>query len=498
MSPSQTPVRPVRWYNLVAYGTGDLFGGGSFVLVSLLFLFFLTDVIGLPPGAAGLVVMLGKIWDALFDPVMGYLTDHTRSRFGRRRVYFLFGCVPVALAFASLWLPVRLGEPLAGAALYATFAYFVLAYVVFSTVFTMVMVPYSAINAEMSQDNATRTRLTAARMIGSGTGTMLAGVLPKLVVSQFEDPKVGFVVMGIAFGLFFAAPWPFVFAGTFEATAPATARPLAGTTHKAPLADFFGGLVSLAVNRSFRVHIAMYVAAYSAFDIMLAVALYYVTHYLHRAASFPLFLGALLCAQLVSIGVYVVIANRFGKGPAFILGLSVWALAMVLSFMLPSEAPSTWVAAMFVFAGLGTSAGAMIPWAILPSVTDIDELITGQQRAGTYAGAMIFIRKLVQAGVLFALGLVLQAVGYTPGATQSPTTVQGLRVVFCLLPLVFIALGIGAALFFKVTPRTHALLTDELARLRQGGSKTDVAPKTRSACEVLTGLPYERLYAQRR
>ncbi|MCK9549113.1 MAG: MFS transporter, partial [Sphaerochaeta sp.] len=83
--------RKVGMKTLVAYGLGDMYGGGAFMIVGMLFLFYLTEVVGLSPALAGLVFGIGKVWDAVSDPLMGYLSDRTRSRYGRRRVYFLAG-----------------------------------------------------------------------------------------------------------------------------------------------------------------------------------------------------------------------------------------------------------------------------------------------------------------------------------------------------------------------------------------------------------------------
>ncbi len=97
--------RRVPLKNAIAYGIGDIYGSGAFLLIGLLFLFFLTDYVGLSPALAGLVFAVGKGVDAITDPLMGYVSDITRSRHGRRRVYFLVGIVPVALSFVLLWVP---------------------------------------------------------------------------------------------------------------------------------------------------------------------------------------------------------------------------------------------------------------------------------------------------------------------------------------------------------------------------------------------------------
>lgn len=167
--------KPVKFKHLLIYGVGDIFGGGSFLIIGMLFLFFLTEVVGLSPGKAGMVFAVGKGWDAISDPLMGYISDKTRSRFGRRRVYFLAGIIPIAAAFIVMWIP------LGSTNQWVLFAYYSFAYVLFSTVFTMVMVPYAALNAEMSTDYKVRSRLSGSRLIFSGFASLLGGLFRRLL-----------------------------------------------------------------------------------------------------------------------------------------------------------------------------------------------------------------------------------------------------------------------------------------------------------------------------
>ncbi len=104
--------RPVKIRNMLAYGFGEFYGGGSFVVISLLFIFFLADIVGISPFYAGLIVMIGKGWDAISDPFMGHLSDNMKSRYGRRRIFFLIGVIPVAVAFLMLWISVRFDSEL--------------------------------------------------------------------------------------------------------------------------------------------------------------------------------------------------------------------------------------------------------------------------------------------------------------------------------------------------------------------------------------------------
>ncbi len=472
--------RKITFKNLLSYGVGDIFGGGSFVVINLLFIYFLTDVAKLNPALAGLVVLAGKAWDAISDPIMGYISDTTKSRFGRRRIFFLLGMVPIILSFIAMWLPVSFESQM------VKFIYYALAYIFFSTAFTMVMIPYSALNAEMSREYKERTRLSGARLIFSQISSLISGTVPKMIIDTFPDKGEGFLVMSIIFTVFFALPWIIVFFGTWE-------LPDVQIENKS-LSDFFKNLLVIWTNKSFRVHIGLYICAYSALDLIMAMFIYYLTYYIQKPHIFTMCLGAMLVTQVLFLPVYVFIANKKGKGFAYRVGVSIWAIALVSTLLFDSSTPLQYIVALSVLMGAGMSAGTMIPWAILPSVTDVGELITGKQQAGVYAGAMTFIRKLVQAIVLAVFGGVLGAIGYKAGVVQSPETLERLRLLFALLPPSLMVCGILISLKFKITPVTHPIIIQEINRLKMGGSKAEVEQRVKDICETLTGHKYEKLF----
>ena len=134
MTEKSTIQRPTM-KNVFSYAVGDLYGGGAFFIIGALFLVFLTDVAKINPALAGTIILVGKIWDAITDPSMGYISDNTRSKFGRRRIYFLLGIVPIFLSWVLLWSSFGLQSDV------GKFIYYLLVYLLFNTVFTMVMVP---------------------------------------------------------------------------------------------------------------------------------------------------------------------------------------------------------------------------------------------------------------------------------------------------------------------------------------------------------------------
>lgn len=476
-------VRKISFGRLVLYGLGDIFGGGSFAIIGMLFMFFLTEFAGLKPFTAGLVFAAGKFWDAVSDPIMGYLSDRTSTRFGRRRVYFLAGFIPVGVSFALLWVSINT------ASVAVTILYYSFAYILFSTVFTMVMVPYAALNADMTPDYKDRTRLSGARIIFSQVSGLVAATLPKIIIDSYADQRTGFVVMGIAFGLFYALPWLPVFFGTWERPEAVSS---ATSTRSAGIFRNFGTIFR---NRSLRIHIGMYVAAYSAMDVLMALFMYYLVYVLNRDGVYSLAMGSVFIIGIFMLPVYVVIANRRGKGAAFRVGLSLWMIGMLIAVFVQPESSLALLLVACVTIGLGVSACVMMPWAILPSVVDVDELITGKNRAGIYSGAITLIRKAVQGLIAMPLvGLVLQLIGFVSNQPQSPETVVRLRLVFFAGPVVFLAAGFLVSLAFKITPATHDVVRKELERFRAGGKKEDADDETIATAELLTGLPWSELH----
>ncbi len=483
--------RKVRFINQVAYGIGDIYGGGSFFLISTFSMFFFINVAGLSPVLAGLIPGLGKIWDAVSDPWMGYITDNTKSRFGRRRVYFLAAIIPIVISSALIWLPVRFDNQL------YTFVFYFFAYIFLYTVSTMTMVPYSALCTEMSTDFKERNRLSGTRMIFSVLSTMAVALFAERIIRSMDDPGQGHLYMGLVFACLFALPWIFVFIGTWELPVKQTA-----TVDGSGIFRNFGTIFR---NRSFRVHIVMYIASYSTMDIVMAWLKFYLTDYLEKPALLSTGLAVLILSELAMLPLYIVLANKKGHGTALVTGLSIWGAAMILfAFHTPATSSFVIIANCFLI-GTGLSAAVVMPWSMLPFVTDVDTLITGKHRAGTYAGAMTLIRKLIQgAFVLPLLGLLLTLIAYkTPNAEeirtkavilQSVGTLSAMKLCFIGMPLVMIALGIVASFFFRINKSTHAVIMDEMRRLDSGGKREDADPQVRSVCETLSGHPYEELY----
>jgi len=480
--------------NIFSYAVGDLYGGGAFFIIGALFLVFLTDVVGLSGSLAGTIILVGKVWDAITDPSMGYISDNTRSKHGRRRLYFLIGIIPIFISWVLLWTSFGMDSQV------FKFIYYLLIYLLFNTVFTLVMVPYNSMPAEMAQDYKDRSKLITIRMLFSQGGMLLGAVLPLTIINMFKDnPSTGYLIMATIFGLIFSLPWIFVYKGTYEQD-----HELVQSKHKGikeisrKITKDFG---STTKNKSLRIHIFMYIAAYVSMDVFNALLIYFIRDYMGMYSNYQVLLGIVVIIQMLSLFVVMKFVNRFGNAKTYRIHSTIWLIAIIALFMINSGVPVWLVLGIGSVVGFGLSGCVMTPYNMLAFVIDSDQMITGLKRQGIYAGVMTFLRKLAQALALFFVGLGLDIVGYQKPIddviqTQSDGTLLGIRLMFFVIPVILLISGIIASFRFKITPENHEILLQEIKRLEDGGSKNDVEPHTRNIVESITGVKYELCWSK--
>ncbi len=194
----------------IIFGLGDWGPTTAGTAIMFFFAFFLTNVARLPPAYASIVLLVGGLWDAINDPIVGVLADRVHTRWGRRRPFFLFGALPFALALIALWWVPPWDAPL------AKLIYYVAAYLVWDSAFTLVSVPYAALTPELTEDYDERTRLNGYRMVVSMAGGLIAAIAVPVVAGLFPEPKTGYLLMAAIFGVLGAIPYLLLFFGIRE------------------------------------------------------------------------------------------------------------------------------------------------------------------------------------------------------------------------------------------------------------------------------------------
>jgi sugar (glycoside-pentoside-hexuronide) transporter len=424
----------------------------NLALSSLLFLypFFLTDVIGMRAGLAGLVPLFGRAVDAISDPLMGRLSDATRMRAGRRRPYFLIGMLPFGVLFAALW------ADRSGAGETAQLAYYAGVYAVFVLAMTVLSVPYLALIPEMAASYQERTAVNAFRAAGAIFGTLLAATAMRPLAEVFGGGARGWATVGLAAGLYLVLPWPFLFRSTFERAG--FSRP----SHQ----PFFASLMSLARHPAYRSLTGLFLLGRIAIDLASTMFIYYFTYWLARPEDYGATLGLFLLSVVGALPLWLRISRHLDKRTLFLLGAASWVGSQLFLLAATPEWPRLWIFVGAAIGGVGYAAADMIPWSMLGEVVDEDELRTGERREGLYFGLFTFLRKLGGATAVALALWVLELSGFVANQAQSTTTLTTIRVLTAVVPGVFVVLGAWVARGYPLTRARHDEILAALERRR--------------------------------
>ncbi len=489
---------------MLGYASGDIYGGGAFLIFSTLYMNYLVIVEGLSVVNATTIIFVGKMWDAVTDPLMGFVSDHTKSRFGRRRVYFLFGAALVALSFFLMWNSFGIA-PGSGLMLYH-----MLAYMLFGTAFTVVMVPYNAILSDMTTDYNQRTRYTAVRMMFSGGASLVCAVAPAMMIARLGSTvngpaqKPGYLAMAAAFGLVFGIAWLATFFGTREN------RAYQQPDTKSGLRQWRG----LFQNRSYRVYLGIFLSVQIAIDLLLALFVFYIDIVLMNYQAYQVIMAVLMIFQLVFMGFVNVLAQKKGKAFPLLVGMPVWIAA---SFAFLFFTPSTPLAAVCVVAGViafGAACGNLCTWSMLSDSYDVGEVMTGHRHEGLYSGFTTFIRKFASGFSVLLMGIGLQAAGFNQNeynllksiesasghfdvsAYTGSAIVNAIKYMFVFVPVILLSITVAFALRYKLNNKRFATTREAIARFKQDGETATFSAEEAEDLEAVTGRPASRLWGR--
>ena len=449
-----------KWF----FALGDIFQGGFFNIVNFFYSIFLTDVIGISPIWAANVFLLGKVWDAISDPAMGIISDNTRSRFGRRRPYFLLGAPLVFIAFVLMWYPLRAGSEA------AKIVFFIGAYILMNTASTIVSVPFLAMSAELSTDYNERTSITNIRMIVSIISSLVCAVAPMLIVGAYQDVRTGYILMSVVFGLFFSLPLLLVFFKTPE-------RKQFSEGKKGALKEMFGSL-RLKVFRRF---IAMYLGIVVAMDITSMIFAYYMTYNLGRADELSFVLGALLISEVAFVPLASRIAGKTSKTRAVVIGNLGWCVCAAASMLISRDSPGFMIYVLAVVLGGFMSFSLIGFTALFGDVTEVGEYHFGYRAEGSFSGIQQFIRKCAAALANWIALMLLGLAGFINptekiengittiiNQTQSSTVLLMIKAILGIASIILLIPSTIIAIRWTLTKAKHAKLIAYLDRKRAG------------------------------
>ena len=451
---------------LASYALAQLGLSAMNTLVSTQVPFFYVDTLGLPAALFGWVMLIGKLWDAVTDPLMGHLTDNTRSRFGRRRPYFLVGA-PLLALFTFL-----LFSPPAGLSGEAVFPWLLVTFLGAYTARTIFETPYQALAPDLTPDYDQRTRVATWRVTIGNLGDLTGAIVPMVLLAVLA-PRTTFRWSGATVGVVIAASALITFWHVREREGVRHGPPV-------PLVRNLKQILLFPVrNRPARILIASYACA--VFAMTLPVAVFrFVNKYVFTATGLE---GTVLAPWVDAMGksAFLDVAVILGYFTGVFASAPLWARALrtrdkkhayVFAFVYLGVTASGifWIprelGILFPLLNVLVGAGAlglwMLPGALGPDVLEWEELHHGSRHEGGFYGIWMLVQKTGGGIALFAMGFLLHRVGFVPDAEQGEDAIAGLRLLYGGTPLLVAALG---ALLFARYPLTREVYAEVRARL---------------------------------
>lgn len=495
---------------MINYSYTNIFIGGAGYIISMYFTIFLTDVVNISLRQASTVVMIATIWDAVTDPVMGMVTDRTRSKYGKHRRYLLWGIPLLLVSYSLLWNSYGINgkENPTGA-----MVYFILVYMLYKTAFTVISVPHTAMLPELAPEYNLRTQYNSVGYLFNSAGMVPAFGIVVLILGlcgSGDDltsaSKKPFLIIGIILSVFFSAAVFMTFKTTREQSS------LNIKNEPLDIKYVLREYVLVFKNRSFRQYFFMSLAYQFATGFYNNSKVYYIKYLANQYSKYALFNAVAGVAEAGAFPLNYALTMKYGKKkcgnivtPLMLAGLAIglimqrsggkgaliWVLLMLLSMVLYP----------FGMSGLG-----FVSTNIFPDLTDVDELITGRRREGVIATFSTLIKKSISGVMAAMVGFTLQGFGLVTGDTvsqyekttgeifaQSENAILGVRICVAVIPIISAIISLYLLKKFKMTGDDHTMIRAAVATKHKYGTVT-LSDEEIERCELISGQKYENTW----
>lgn len=477
---------------MIGYNSAIFLGNGSFYIIGIYFLNFLTYVEGLTTKQAGIVVLCAKLCDAITDPAMGIITDRTRSKFGKHRVYILIGIIPAAISYFLMWYSFGISSHFSQT---ATMIYYIFAYMLFSAVWTLIMVPHTAMLPTLAPEYSLRTQYNAIRTIldaiGSYGSFIISAILFGFVETEEFSPasRNKFLLMGILLALFFSLPLIYTFKATDEPSSvnlnpePFNARELVSEYR-----DTFR-------NKAFRQYFMLSIFNCMATGFIANSSYYFLRNVADHAELNSILVTIAGIAEAAGFPLNYWLSMKYSKQLPARIELPSILIAMGLSFFVNSTTSVPLLLAVYIFYNFGLAGMASVTSNILPDVTDVDEMITGRRREGVVSTFSTFIRKTISGLMATFTGFILSGFGFDqkiPAALQPAKAIRGIRLTYAVLPMIFVSMSIIAAFRYRMTKDDHKLIQKVVEQKKNG--KINLTDEEKIRCSQIAGIDFNKMW----
>ena len=408
------------WMKLL-YGSGDWGISSISMMRSIFYAIYLTDVVKLEPRLASFGALVGIFWDAVNDPIIGILSDHLHTRWGRRRPFLLWFAIPFGLSFVTLWSAPNWENQT------ALLIYVTLSFMLADTLQTLVGVPFLSLTPELTHDYDERTTLTSFRsffqLTGALTVVVAAPAIVDIVLASGGSQQQGFMLVGAIFGGVGAIPLLLIGLFVRETSTPEQTEAM----------PFRETLRAAWQNIPFRYAVGIHMLNWSAVDMIIVTFPYFLLYWVAQGnllASIHIFgfdlayesafFGILMSVCILFIPFWLWLARWRNKREAYILGMSFWITVQLMIFTI-QPGNTTYLLTIAALAGIGVSAAYTLPDSIFADVIEWDELRTRRRQEGIFYGIRTLIRKLTGALVIF---ITLQLLGWSGYVSPPNGTLQ--------------------------------------------------------------------------
>lgn len=430
------------------WGLGTL-GITTFAVGSFLLLRFMTDYMAVPAAVAGLIFGLAKIYDGIADPILGSISDRTRSRWGRRRPFLLGGAFACGLTF-MLAFNAPVAETRAGAV-----TILALLLMLHATSYAIFAVPYMAMPAEMTDDPHERSKLMSFRVVNGSLGNLMGGWATASLIAYFGGGLAGHRAMGVVIGLIIFA----LLSGCFLMTKPARLREVSGRGH----VPYRTQLRAALANRPFVILQGAKLMLLSAAGLHTASAAFFVQRRLEMSdAWLGTIYATLTIGTVVGQPMWLWMARRFGKRNSYTLGGLYTALVWLAWLPFGPGTPGAVIVTLGLLAGLGNGGIVMLSQSMLPDTIEYEYRQTGMRIEGSFAGLYIMVEKLGQAIGASAAGLILGLFGYIEARAgaqveQPASAITGITLCYTVVSAAFLLASVAVMRFYPLEERTMRL-----------------------------------------
>ncbi|WP_448572016.1 MFS transporter [Trichothermofontia sp.] len=444
---------PLNLTTKLAYGAGEMSSEVTSSILVFFALFYLTNVAGLNPTLAGSVILISKLWDAINDPLVGWLSDRTRSPLGRRYPWMLLGAIPLGLTFLLFWVVPNTTSQLGLWGYYTAIAF------LFYAAYTAVVIPYSTLVAELTQRYDERTQLVSYKAAFSIGSSIIALVLAQVIFTIVPGERQQYLILGAVCGLVATLAVYVCVAGTYrrfrwvqqqrQDNRPGESWPLRQQLQVA------------FQTRPFLFVIGLYLCSWLGVQVTAAILPYFVVEWMGLSEThFTQMALAVQGTALATMAFWSWLGQQSNKQKIYLWGIPLTLVAQAGLFGLqPGQIGLMYTLAVMAGAGLATA--YLVPWSLLPDVVDLDELNTGHRREGIFYGLVVYLQKVAVAIALFLVGKILDGAGLIPHLADQPAPIQpesalwAIRWLIGPIPSLVLIGGLILAFFYPISRQMH-------------------------------------------